>query len=412
MDPRLFHKRLFDAINGIIPAGAKIVCAVSGGLDSMALLHGLLAVNEIRDRRWNLHVAHLDHRLRSDSAADARFVSDHAAQLHLECTESVRDVASEACSQGESIEQAARRIRYRFLEETANRNGAAFVAAGHHADDQAETILHRLLRGTGLRGLAGMPATRPIHLGSTIQLVRPLLGFTRAELASYGERQGIPFRHDASNDDVAAATRNRIRHDVLPLLREVVNPDVTSALLRLAEQARRADEAILAMAGLALGHVRVEERGPNLIISARSLAALPRAVQSEIVLTVLDRLLAPRADLGFERVEAVLELIAADGRRRTIELPGGVRAIRRGRYLCFQSDDGPRRGSGSAGLQPEEPPEINVAPDPAVRTHLAGSGPDALAPQVSADSDPAPPSSPRPEAPLVPPFIAGQEVRP
>lgn len=351
MDPRLFHKRLFDAIDGLIPSGSGLVCAVSGGMDSMALLHGLLAVNEIRERRWKFHAAHLDHLLRAESVSDAQFVRDQAAQLHVECTVTVADVAVEARAQGESLEQAARRIRYLFLQETAQKVGAAFVAVGHHADDQAETILHRLVRGTGLRGLAGMPAVRPIHEGSTIQLVRPLLGFSRAELATYVEQEQIDFRHDATNDDAGAATRNRIRHDVLPLLRDGVNPDVTFALLRLAEQARRADEAIRAMASQALGHLRVEERGSSVIISARSLAALPPALQSEIVVTMLERLRVARRELGFERIESVLELFDGDGRRRTIELPGGARVIRRGRYLCFQ-------GEGAAAQQGSADPFV------------------------------------------------------
>lgn len=352
MDPRPFHRRLFDAAACILPARGHVACAISGGLDSVAMLHGLVAVNEIHDLGWRIHVAHLDHRLRAESAMDALFVRDLAKSLGLECTLAEVDVAGEARAARESIEEAARRVRYRFLEDVARAIGAERVAVAHHADDQAETVLHRLARGAGLRGLAGMSVSRLLRREGPVQLVRPLLGFVRAELASYVAQRKLAYRHDASNDDSNAATRNWVRHELLPLLRERINPDITTALLRLAEQARRADDALRALALQSLRHIRIEQRDDQIILAAQPLAEQPLAVQSEIVIMILDRLGANRKEIGFERIDAILALIAADGRRRTLELPGGAAVIRRGRYLCFAK--GPARSKNAATLEATE----------------------------------------------------------
>src|ERR1051325_2438733 len=133
MDTRLFHKRLSESTIALIPERTAIVCAVSGGLDSMAMLHGLIAVNQIHDRQWNLRIAHLDHRLRNDSAADADFVAHQAKQLYLPCDVEIADVQSHAEESGETLEEAARRIRYAFLTSIAERCGAQLIATAHHA---------------------------------------------------------------------------------------------------------------------------------------------------------------------------------------------------------------------------------------------------------------------------------------
>ena len=341
MDTRLFHKRLSESTIALIPERTAIVCAVSGGLDSMALLHGLIAVNQIHDRQWNLRIAHLDHRLRNDSAADADFVAQQAKQLYLPCDVEIADVQSHAEESGETLEEAARRIRYAFLTSIAERCGAQLIATAHHADDQAETVLYRLLRGTSLRGLAGMPPCRPIHTEGNVKLVRPLLAFTRQELAAYVEVQGIAFRHDASNDDVQAATRNRIRHELLPLLREKFNPDIIAAINRLALHARRADDAFQLMAADALKHASVQESTGQIRISAAFLQQLPAAVQSQLVMMCLHRMDTPLGDISLERIDAILALISGDGHRRLIELPKGTTVKRRGRFIIFRAKNAP-----------------------------------------------------------------------
>lgn len=339
MDPRQLHKSLADATADLLPAGAAIVCAVSGGIDSVAMLHGLVAVNEIHERRWRLHVAHLDHGLREASRDDGRFVESLAQSLGLPYTQQSTDIREEAKRAG--IEETARRIRYDFLERVAREIGAAHICVAHHADDQAETVLHRILRGTGMRGLAGMRDIRPLCDGGDIQLVRPMLSFSRSDLQTYLEARGLPWRHDETNDDPASATRNTIRHELLPRIAELVNPEAASALVRLAEHARRCDDAIRQFALDALRHMHVDESTGSVRLTVASVAGLPTAVQSEIVTILLDRIAASRREIGLERIDAVLALIAGGDHKRHIELPGGVTATRQGKWFtlaCIAAD--------------------------------------------------------------------------
>lgn len=335
MDPRQLHKRLADATTESLPAGAAIVCAVSGGIDSVAMLHGLVAVNEIHERRWRLHVAHLDHGLRAASRDDGQFVESLAQSLGLPYTQQSSDIREEAKRAGAGIEETARRIRYDFLERVAREIGAAHVCVAHHADDQAETVLHRILRGTGIRGLAGMRDIRPLRDGGDLQLVRPMLSFSRSDLQAYLNARELPWRHDETNDDPATATRNTIRHELLPRIAELVNPEAAAALTRLAEHARRCDAAIRQFALDALRHVHVEETAGSVRLAVASITGLPAAVQGEIVTILLDRISASRREIGLERIDAVLALISSGDHKRHIELPGGVTATRQGKWFTL-----------------------------------------------------------------------------
>jgi len=336
MDTRQFHKQLFDAARRLLPRGGTVLCAVSGGADSMAMLSGLNAVNRMRRCGWALHVAHLDHNLPHDSAAMMAFVCRAAASLGLSCATEAVDVVSLSRASGRSVEEVGREVRYAFLHRVARQIGAGFVAVAHHADDQAETVLHRILRGTGLRGLAGMPDRRPIAEGSDVQIVRPLLAMRRADFTDYLRRRGVEFMHDVTNDDVLAATRNRVRHDLLPRIEQTINPNVAAALVRLAEQADRAGRAIRELAATALDDICIGSDDGEICLDAAALALLPRAVQTEIVVMVVGQLGAGLRALGNERIEAVADAVAGDGRYRRIELPGGWVVVRRGRRLHFK----------------------------------------------------------------------------
>jgi tRNA(Ile)-lysidine synthase len=204
--------------------GEAVVAAVSGGADSVGLLRALVALAPGLELR--LSVAHLDHGARGEaSASDARFVAELASTLGLPF-----DLGRWRPGRSGHFESDARRARYAWLAEVAHARGASAVAVGHHRDDQAETILHRVLRGTGPRGLSGMPARRPLAEGVT--LVRPLLSVGRDEIRAYLESLGQPWREDATNADTAR-TRARLRHDLLPKLAAEYNPRVAEALVRL-----------------------------------------------------------------------------------------------------------------------------------------------------------------------------------
>ena len=219
----LLRERLLSSLqqNRLIEPGQTVLVAVSGGLDSVVLLHLL---RELRcDLDLQLHVAHLDHRMRGDSGLDASWVMKLCEEWQIACTVSVAPEIP-------ANEEQARVLRYDFLESTAGTLSADRIATAHHADDQAETVLFRLMRGTGVDGLAGIPRRRG-------KIVRPLLPFPRAELSAYARDKGLSWREDPSNDSRAYA-RNRIRLDVLPRL-EAELPGTAAALRALASAAGR-----------------------------------------------------------------------------------------------------------------------------------------------------------------------------
>lgn len=286
-----------------IPDHVAIVLAVSGGPDSTALLHG--AARLAPARGWQLSVAHLDHALRDESAAEASAVAAAAASLGLPFELCRVDVAALAVAEHRSQEDAGRQARYRFLEEVAAARGAdTLIATAHTADDAAETILLRLVRGSGLRGLRGILARRG-------RVIRPLLHARRAELHAGLDAAGIAYATDPSNADLAHA-RNRVRAELLPAL-ERLNPAVVEALTRFGRLAADDDDLLDALAAAELAARR--NPGDGSIDWHRPPArALGRRV---LRLAVGDP--APSA----ERIEALLD--AAEGARGgvTIELGGG-----------------------------------------------------------------------------------------
>ena len=219
-------------------ADLTVLLAVSGGADSVALLRAMAALKTGGAGR--LCVAHLNHQLRPEADDDQQFVVELCDRLGVACEVERAAVNDLAAQSGGGIEAAARWARYRFLEQAAGRLGARFVVTAHTADDQAETILHRIFRGTGIRGLAGIARARPLGHAT---LIRPLLGARREELRAYLDALLQPHRSDRSNLDVHF-TRNRIRRELLPRLQRRFNPDVVEALLRLGNLAGEAQAVV------------------------------------------------------------------------------------------------------------------------------------------------------------------------
>jgi tRNA(Ile)-lysidine synthase len=229
------------AAHRLFEAGDRVVVAVSGGPDSMALLHALW---EARERlELSLEVVGVDHGLRPEAAAELATVRARAEELGLPFTALAVDVRSARGRSG-GLQDAARRVRLEALERFAAVRGARRVALGHQADDQAETVLFRIVRGTGLAGLAGIPYQRA-------SFVRPLLDVRRSEILRYLRRRSIPFASDPSNADLRFA-RARVRHRLLPVLAEE-NPRIVAALLALADAARRGTAPSDPLPGLSRG---------------------------------------------------------------------------------------------------------------------------------------------------------------
>lgn len=328
MAEEIIEENLFDRCG-------KLVVAVSGGPDSMALLHGLLALNEEADFNLTLHVAHLNHLLRGiEAEKDAAFVQAAADDSGLSCSVVERDIAALASERGKSIEEVARQERYHVLERVCIQVEAESVAVGHQADDDAETILHRIIRGTGLRGLAGIPRRRAISPMSDVQIVRPLLRHTRKEVLAFLADRGIPFREDRTNQS-NEPMRNRIRNVTLVQLENDVNPQVREALLRLSEQARWFEEYLRETAQRTLETLIISRTDQMLTLNAVALAKKKRIVQTELVRRAIELFEVGQQDLSFVHLKAVLDLVADPASGKQLHLPAGMSVTKRYDRLIF-----------------------------------------------------------------------------
>jgi len=260
-------------------AGDVVLAAVSGGADSMAMLDALCA---LAGERPGLRVvaAHFDHRLRADSGRDFDAVAAHALRLGARVVSGSADVAAEAHRIGESLEAAARRARYDFLLQTAGRESATWIATAHTRSDQAETVLMRILRGAGTRGLVGIAARRDA-------IVRPLLDVTRRDTTDYCAARGIAWVHDPSNDDRRFA-RNALRHDTLPALRRVF-PSIDDVLVRMAGSAAEELGAIRRVTTPRIEAALEHEASGSWALRASALADLDPEATATLLGDVLER---------------------------------------------------------------------------------------------------------------------------
>ena len=319
----------------LIPRGGRVVAAVSGGGDSVALLH-LLAELAERSLLTLAGVAHVNHRLRRPASdEDERFCRDLARRFGVPCLVESVAVADVARSRRVSVELAGHHVRHAFFARAAAELEAGRVALGHTIDDQAETVLLRLIRGAGAAGLSGMRPRAGV-------LVRPLLGVGRAELRRYLADGGVPFREDASNADLRVP-RNRVRHELLPHLR-TYSPRIVEALARQADIAR-ADEAWLSYrANQAAADLVSQERG-FVELDAAGLAALPPALARRVARDALARVEPRRREVGFDAIERVRRT-AAGGLART-DVPGCRVERAAGRVRLV-----PRRGRAGPAPRP------------------------------------------------------------
>jgi tRNA(Ile)-lysidine synthase len=309
----------------------RLVVAVSGGADSVALLRGLHGLRD--DLKLSLHVAHLDHQLRGKAARDdADWVGCLCKSLAISCIIGRADIAGIAQQSGRGFEETARDERYRFLEETARAHDCRVISLAHTADDQAETILHHILRGTGLTGLSGIPRERALDSG--IRLVRPLLGVERSVVLDYLAQIGQDFREDESNRD-EAYTRNRLRHELLPLLAGQYNPHIRSSLRRLGEQAAQTQAALEVLAADLLERVLDSATAEVCRLKWQPLTGVPRHLIREVLSQLWRRQNWPRQKMGFEHWDALAE-IAVSGSAGTF--PGKIDVRREGRWMVLSRD--------------------------------------------------------------------------
>ncbi|MDH3626975.1 MAG: tRNA lysidine(34) synthetase TilS [Acidobacteriota bacterium] len=303
-----------DAADRWLPRQTHLLAAVSGGADSVALAH--LLQRFARRREWTVTIAHLDHGLRRGSATDRRFVKRLANELEFECVSTRRDVGA-LRRRDESLEEAARRVRREFLMETVDEIGADSVVTAHHRDDQAETVLMRLLRGVGPSSLRGIDPEGPGPF------VRPLLQLERNQLRTWLTRNGWTWREDASNRDLRF-DRNRVRRQLMPLLESSYNAQAADHLVRTAEQLRTDSAYLDRLATRAYRRI-----GSALSLDATALARQDPAVASRVaILALRDAGMDPRR-ITSRHVVSLLDLAQGCG-GRSADLPGRIRAVRRG----------------------------------------------------------------------------------
>ena len=314
---------------GSVVRGKPLVVAVSGGPDSVALLRALQRLSH--DFGLSLHVAHLDHDFRGDEAVeDARFTAALAGELGLPCTVEKQD--PEEYRKGRDIssfEQLAREMRYSFLSETARRVGASLAALGHTADDQAETVLLHVLRGSGLNGLRGMSEISPWPWPrgvDDVSLFRPLLGVTKADTAAYCRELGQPYREDSGNL-LPRFTRNRVRRQLMPHLAAEYNPAVRESLRRLSRAAAQSVDFVESEVDRVWPSLAVARDGA-VGLDPDGLAALHPALLSATLRRAYAAIAGDTRRLRESHIRAMLESIGGRGAAWSVQLPEGL-ALRR-----------------------------------------------------------------------------------
>ena len=291
----------------LIPPGSGVLCALSGGADSMYLLCRLLEGRE--EYGWTVCAAHFNHGLRDTAKRDEDFTRDWCGKQDVPFYTCHDDVAGFARSKGLSVEEAGRILRYRFLADAARETGCAFIATGHHAGDNAETVLMNLIRGCGLKGLTGIPERRG-------NIVRPMLAVTRAEIEAYLNEQAVPHVEDETNTDLNY-TRNRVRRQLLPLLEEL-NPRAAAHIAAAAQRLREDEEELSRQAGELSRQALEIPEGMAVPVRVLNGAARPLALRACAALLA-------QAGLGGEAVhlDAILALAVGDDPSARVDVPGG-----------------------------------------------------------------------------------------
>jgi len=313
--------------------GDRIVATVSGGPDSVFLL---CALDRLRTKLGiDLAVAHLDHGLRGvESERDARFVADLARSMGLGCLQKSVDLRARR-KKDRSTEEAGREERYAFFRHCAHRIGAKVIATGHTLDDQAETVLMRIVKGASIKGASGIPPVRAE--GSALTVIRPLIEIEKSDIVRFLDANAVPYRIDATNRD-DAYFRNRVRHEIIPFL-ERYNPRIKRALSNFAGHLREdvsfiSNEKARRSAGIVSG------RTGSLSLDLKKIAIQPRALVKEIVRDALEEAGADLKKLSYKHWKEIEAVVRHKRKGDSLDLPGGVRMTRGDTHLLlFQRKD-------------------------------------------------------------------------
>ncbi len=318
--------------HNMIKPDETVLVAVSGGADSLALLYGLHALRTQLNCRF--HIVHLNHCLRPDADADADFVQQHASLLGLPCTVRCANVTCLVKQWKLSVEAAGRKARYQFYEAVCREVRATKVALGHHHDDTAETVLMNLIRGSGATGLKGIAPVRDL------KIIRPLVGFTRQEIEAFLASINVTPRHDATNTD-RRYLRNRIRHELIPLLERNYNPNIKTGLSRTADVLGAESEYLNTIALAAFEACRILDTDKaavsnSVILDRTKFRGYHISLQRRMLRQSISEILGDTNDLYFVHCEGMLNLIEGDAPNTALVLPNGLRFRRVYQQLIFE----------------------------------------------------------------------------
>jgi tRNA(Ile)-lysidine synthase len=320
----------FICRNRLLSKGDCLLLAVSGGADSVCLLHVMLSLKE--ELGIKLHVAHLNHQLRAEeSDGDAAYVAELSRSLDIPCTVSKADVRGYQKKHRLSLEEAAREVRYDFLAETADTIGADIIATGHTLDDNVETIMLHIIRGSGIAGLVGLNASSKRLLnGNQVDIIRPLLEISREETQRYCLEHNLMARVDSTNQSMSML-RNRIRLKLLPEIKKY-NPAFVESLLR--NSAIAADEiSFLDSEVQKVWKFAVKEQGDVIILDKERFDALPDALKRHLLRVAIKRLLGTLKDIEERHIAEITGVLGKQA-GKYINLPYGlIFAVEYVRYL-------------------------------------------------------------------------------
>jgi tRNA(Ile)-lysidine synthase len=304
-------------VHGMLKPKDSVIIGVSGGPDSVALLHILL--NFVPRFSLKLGVAHLNHCLRQkDSDKDAKFVESLAETFDLPCYVQKRDVRRYQIENRLSLEEAARCVRYEFLNDIAKTNQYNKIALGHHADDNAELVLMNLFRGTGKQGLAGIAPKRDDRI------IRPMINLNRFDIIDYLNQNKLNYVVDLSNADTRHL-RNRVRHDLIPMLKTTYNPNISDTLNRLSSIVRSEEEWIEDMVQPFFKKTILHVRENHIALSVSLLNEYHNALQRRVIRMALEKAKGNLRRIGFANIDSVINLIVKKSPSGKISLPDGIK---------------------------------------------------------------------------------------
>ena len=313
----------------------SVLIGVSGGADSVALVHVMKEIAPIFSIK--LGIVHLNHSLRgNESDADARFVVSLSEKLNLPCYTAKEDIVAYKKKHGFSLEEAGRRVRYAFFENIAQREGFNKIALGHTSDDNAELILMYLIRGSGPLGISGIPPVRGVY-NTNLLIIRPFIKITRFDIIKYISSKGLSHVVDESNMDMKYL-RNKIRHELIPELRQNYNPKTVETINRLASIMRSEDEWMENELAPILNKNTLFEENNRIVLSVSGINALHPAAKRRITRSAIKKIKGDSRRLSYSHIELITAQLTSDSDFWSLDLPDRIRITRTGKELIISKE--------------------------------------------------------------------------